>query len=71
MVLPAPLAPIRSVRLRAGRARQTDWRPVEPSGKEYERFLTAIVGSRFPLGGIEEAIVGLMGWRRELGACDV
>lgn len=45
VVLPAPLAPMKSVRDAGGRERVRPCRPMEWSGKEYERFLTTIDGA--------------------------
>lgn len=59
MVLPAPLAPIRRVRERGGRSRDTEVRPRERSGKVYVRFSTWMLGARDWSGiGSDEAIVG-------------
>jgi hypothetical protein len=59
VVLPAPLAPIRRVRERGGRSRDTEVRPRERSGKVYVRFSTWMLGARDWSGiGSDEAIVG-------------
>jgi hypothetical protein len=46
VVLPAPLAPIRRVRERGGRERETELRPGSLLGKRYVRLRTEIEGAR-------------------------
>jgi len=59
VVLPAPLAPMRRVRLEGGRFRETLRRPMEWSGKVNVRFVTVMEGAVSVAVGSAIVVVGV------------